>query len=220
LPADVGVLAVVPAFSVAFVYASGGGGGESAWSKLVAGNKRFASDNLAQVDIGASRRAELAKGQKPFAIVLACSDSRVGPELIFNQGLGDVFVVRVAGNVVDEIALGSIEYAAEHLHSPLLVVLGRQSCGAVSAALGSHGEPEGNIGGMLKKIMPAVERAKASGKEDAQLLDAAVQENVKGVQAEIMARSHIIKEPVHEGKLKVVAAEYYLDSGEVKVLGM
>ena len=113
--------------------------------------------------LATSKRKELTKGQKPFAIVITCSDSRVPPELLFDQGLGDIFVVRVAGNVVDPIALGSIEYGAEHLNSPLLFILGHTKCGAVGATLEAKGKPEGNIGAIVKKIQPAVATAKKKG---------------------------------------------------------
>jgi carbonic anhydrase len=212
------IAVVVISALAAFAYAGGAGGGE-ALEKLIEGNKRFSSDKPVKADIGDKRRKELTKGQHPFATVVACSDSRVGPELIFNQGLGDVFVVRTAGNVVDPIALGSIEYAVEHLHTPLLIVLGHQSCGAVKATLEATGEPEGNIGEIVKKIMPAVRKAKSAGlKDEAETLDSAVRENARNVLAEIMERSAIVREHVHEGKLKAVAAEYYLDSGMVKLI--
>lgn len=188
-------------------------------TKLMDGNKRFVSGELAMKSLGAERRAELTKGQHPFATILTCSDSRVSPELLFDQGLGDVFIIRVAGNVVDPIALGSIEYGVEHLHTPVLVILGHQSCGAVGATMSLEGEPEGNIGAILKKIQPAVAAAKASGKADkGELLDDAVQQNVRNVYDDIMKNSPIVKELVHEGKLEVVTAEYYLDSGEVRLV--
>ena len=122
------VLAIV--ISISFVFASPQEGEES-FSKLMNGNKRFVTASLAQKDVGEARRKELAGGQHPFAIVVTCSDSRVAPEILFDEGLGDIFVVRVAGNVLDPISLGSIEYAAEHLHAPLLVLMGHEQCGAV-----------------------------------------------------------------------------------------
>src|SRR5439155_1280302 len=109
--------------------------GAQALERLKAGNTRFAADKSNPKNIGKDRRAVLAKGQHPFAVVLTCADSRVAPELVFDQGLGDLFVLRVAGNIADPFVLGSIEYAVEHLHTPLIVVLGHESCGAVAAAL-------------------------------------------------------------------------------------
>ncbi|MBM4136351.1 MAG: carbonic anhydrase [Nitrospira sp.] len=191
--------------------------GDESLTKLMDGNKRFVSGNLAQKDLGDAKRKELAKGQKPFAIVLTCSDSRVAPELLFDQGLGDVFVVRVAGNVVDPIALGSIEYAAEHLNSPLLVILGHSKCGAVAATLEAKGKPEGNIGAIVSKIMPAAMAAKKKGGSHDEILETAIKENVKNVYKDVM-KSKIINHLVHEGKLKVVAGEYSLATGEVETI--
>lgn len=201
-------------------YAAGPSCDEAA-NKLLKGNKTFCSGDCKPKKITETKRKELTKGQHPFAAVLTCSDSRVSPELLFDQGLGDIFVVRVAGNVVDPISIGSLEYSVEHLHTPLLVILGHQSCGAVKAALEAEGEAEGNIGEILKKIKPAVETAKAAGKKDeAGTLDLAVQENIKNVYNEIMEKSPIIKEFVEKGKLKVMVGEYYLDSGKVKMIEM
>ena len=200
------------------VYAGIEAGGDSL-SKLLDGNKRFISGELAKKDIGDQRRQGLTKGQHPFATVLSCSDSRVAPELIFDQGLGDVFIVRVAGNVVEPTTLGSIEYGAEHLHTPLLVILGHESCGAVKATLEAKGKPEGNIGAILKKIMPAVNTAKKAKKNPDETLNLAVQENVKNTYKDIM-KSKIVRELVHEGKLKIVAAEYYLGTGKVELIDL
>jgi carbonic anhydrase len=170
-------------------------------------------------DNGESRRQELAKGQQPFAVMLSCADSRVAPEIIFDQGLGDIFVVRVAGNIVDPTTLGSIEYGAEHLHAPLLVILGHESCGAVKAALEAKGNPEGNIGAILKKIMPAVNTARKAKKDESETLNIAIQENVKNTYKDIM-KSKIIRELVHEGKLRVVGAEYYISTGKFELIDL
>ncbi len=211
------LIAVFLSVAVAgLVYA---GAGEDSLSKLQEGNKRFVSGELAKKDIGENRRKELTKGQSPFATVLSCSDSRVAPELIFDQGLGDIFIVRVAGNVVEPTTLGSIEYAVEHLHTPLLVILGHESCGAVQATLDAKGEPEGNIGSILKKIMPAVKTAKKAKKEPKDTLNIAVQENVKNTYKDVM-KSKVVSELVHEGKLHVVAAEYYLGTGKVEMIDL
>jgi carbonic anhydrase len=193
--------------------------GEDSLTKLLDGNKRFVSGELSNKDLGEGRRQELTSGQHPFATVLSCSDSRVAPELIFDQGLGDIFIVRVAGNVVEPTTMGSIEYGAEHLHTPLLVILGHESCGAVKATLEAKGRPEGNIGAILKKIMPAVKTAKKAKKDPQETLDLAVQENVKNTYKDVM-KSRIIRELVHEGKLKVVAAEYYLGTGKVEMIDL
>jgi len=121
--------------------------------QLKKGNERFVADRLAAKDLGADRRRELAKGQHPFAIVLTCADSRVAPEFIFNQGLGDLFVLRVAGNIADPFVLGSMEYAVEHLHVPLIVILGHTKCGAVDAALAEN-KPHGNLGKLIEQVYP------------------------------------------------------------------
>ena len=210
-------LLVVVAFS-GFVFA--GSAGDESLQKLMDGNKRYVEGKLASKDLGDTKRKDLLKGQKPFAIVITCSDSRVPPELLFDQGLGDIFVIRVAGNVVDPIALGSIEYGAEHLNSPLLVILGHSNCGAVKATLDSNGKAEGNIGAIVKKIAPAAKTAKKKGGTADQVFETAIHENVKNVYKDVMAKSTIIPELVHEGKLKVVAAEYMLASGKVEMIDL
>ncbi len=200
------------------VYA-GTDAGQDSLNRLLDGNRRFVSGELAKKDIGETRRQELTKGQSPFATVISCSDSRVAPELIFDQGLGDIFIVRDAGNVADPVAMGSIEYGVEHLHTPLLVILGHEKCGAVTAALEAKGKPEGNIGAILKKIMPAVKAAKKAGKDKDETLNLAIQENAKNTYRAVM-KSKIVSELVHEGKLKVVAAEYFLGTGKVEMIDL
>lgn len=190
--------------------------GDESLTKLMDGNKRFVSGNLAQKDLGDAKRKELAKGQKPFAIVLTCSDSRVAPELLFDQGLGDVFVVRVAGNVVDPVVIRSIEYAAEHLGTPFLLILGHSHCGAVKATLEVN-ESKGKPCVLAQKIMPAVLTAKKKGGSHDEILETAIKENVKNVYKDVM-KSKIINHLVHEGKLKIVAGEYSLATGEVETI--
>jgi carbonic anhydrase len=209
-------LCVIVVFS-GLVFAVSEKGGE-ALQKLMDGNKRFVSGSLAQKDLSAKKREELAKGQKPFATVLTCSDSRVPPEILFDQGLGDVFVVRVAGNVVDPIALGSIEYAAEHLGSPLVLILGHSKCGAVKATLEAKGKPEGNIGAIVKKIMPAAAAAKKKGGTQDEILETAIKENVKNVYADVMKNSKIISHLVEEGKLTIAAGEYDITTGKIEMI--
>lgn len=184
---------------------------------LIDGNVRFNTGNLLNKDLGTERREELTKGQKPFAIILSCSDSRVPPELIFDQALGDLFVVRVAGNVLDPITLGSVEYAVEHLRSPYLLVLGHEKCGAVTAAV-KGGETPGDIGSIVEKIEPAVSKAKTSGSTGDQLIEKSIDLNVDNVIAEL-DKSSIIKEAIESGKLAVEGAKYHLDSGKVQWLG-
>jgi carbonic anhydrase len=197
---------------------SAGPTGDEALKKLIDGNRRFSSEQYARRSVGAARRAELVKGQHPFAIVLSCSDSRVPPEIVFDQGLGDLFIVRVAGNTADSVALGSIEYAAEHLRAPLLFVLGHEKCGAV-AATASGGEVPGNIASIVARIAPAVEKARSSGKTGDALVSAAVDENVNLVLTEVIRRSAILANLVHEGKLILAGGKYVLGSGRVDLMG-
>ena len=208
-------LLVVVVFS-GFFFA--GSAGDDSLQKLMDGNKRYVEGKLANKDIGDSKRKELSKGQKPFAIVITCSDSRVPPELLFDQGLGDIFVIRVAGNVVDSIALGSIEYGAEHLHAPLIFILGHTKCGAVTATLEAKGKPEGNIGAIVQKITPAADAAKKKGGTKDEILETAIQENMKNVYKDIMNKSKIIPELVHEGKVKIVAGEYDITTGKIAMI--
>ena len=206
---------VVVLFS-GFVFA--GGAGDEALQKLMDGNKRYVEGKFASKDLGDSKRKELStKGQKPFAIVITCSDSRVPPELLFDQGLGDVFVIRVAGNVVDPIELGSIEYAAEHLNSPFLFILGHTKCGAVKATV-EGGKPEGNIVAIVKKIQPAANTAKKKGGTKDEVLETAIKENVKNVYKDIMKNSAIISHLSQEGKLKIVGGEYDITTGKVNMI--
>ncbi len=185
---------------------------------LMTGNKRYVDGQCQKAKAGAEFRAELSKGQHPQAVVVACSDSRVAPEIVFNQDLGHVFVVRTAGNVVDAVALGSIEYAVEHLHTPLIIVLGHESCGAVTAAVDSTGEPHGNIGEIIKKILPAVKKAKAAIKPNEDVILKATIENVKLVASDIVAKSDVIGHEKKEGKVKIVAAFYSLAKGTVETV--
>jgi carbonic anhydrase len=209
------VSVIVAAFScLAFA-----GTGDESLQKLMDGNKRYVEGAQINKDLGDSKRKEILKGQHPFATIITCSDSRVPPEHIFDQGLGDIFIIRVAGNVVDSIALGSIEYGAEHVGTPLLMLLGHSNCGAVTAALGAKGAPEGNIGAIVKKIQPAVKKAKKKGGSNEEVLETAIKENVMNVYADVM-KSPVIKELVHEGKLKIVAAEYDLATGKVNMIDL
>ena len=186
---------------------------EEVWANLMAGNDRFVSGTPKARDLVALRK-RLASGQSPNVIILSCSDSRVGPEVIFDQSLGDIFVVRTAGNVADPVALGSIEYAVEHIHSPLLVVLGHQKCGAVSAACSGEKMPSPNLEAIMKKIDPAVSQAKThTGSDD--LIEAAIQANVHQSAEDVLANSEIVRNAVKAHKLTVIEAEYQFDTGRV-----
>jgi len=186
---------------------------DEVWNSLMAGNSRFVAGKP-QAHALIALRQKLVSGQSPKAIILSCSDSRVGPELIFDQSLGDIFVVRTAGNVADAVGLGSIEYAVEHLHSPLLVVLGHQKCGAVNAACSGEKMPSRNLDAIVDRIDPAVTRAKNYAK-DGDLVESAIKENVHQSANDLLANSEIIRHAVESGKLKLVEAEYELDSGKV-----
>lgn len=189
--------------------------GKEALQLLQDGNKRFTEGNLAVKDMGKTRREELVgKGQDPFAIIITCSDSRVPPELLFDQALGDLFVIRTAGNIVDPIAVGSAEYAVEHLGVQLLVILGHSNCGAVKATV-DGGEAPGSIAAIVSKIAPSVQKARAAGAVGDDLYETATLENTKAVINEIM-ESHIVKHFIKDGKLTVIGAKYHLDSGVVE----
>jgi carbonic anhydrase len=183
------------------------------WASLVAGNKRFVAGKPRAYSV-VSLRHKLASGQHPNVIVLSCSDSRVSPELVFDQSLGDLFVVRTAGNVADSVGLGSIEYAVEQIHSPVLVVLGHQKCGAVTAACSGDKMPSRSLDAIMDKISSAVAQAKTYAKPDG-LIESTVKENVRQSAQDILANSEIVRAAVKTGKLTVIEAEYYLDSGEV-----
>ena len=190
---------------------------QAALQGLVEGNGRFVDGRQAPLVLGAERRRELAKGQHPQAVVLSCSDSRVPPEYVFDQQLGQVFVVRTAGNVADGVALGSIEYAVEHLGIPIVVVLGHRSCGAVTAAVEArrkHLHPQGNIAEVLRLVMPAVTQAEMARAPD--LLNASIDANVALEARALVKRSRIIAERVKAGKVRIVTAIYDLETGKVE----
>ncbi len=179
---------------------------------LFSGNAAYVQNSKEDV------RAELSKGQKPYAIIVTCSDSRVSPEIIFNESLGKLFVVRTAGNVVDPITIGSIEYAVEHLKAPLIVVLGHQSCGAVKAAISSDGHAEGNIGEIIKKILPAVKLVKSTAKATDNIENKVIAQNVKNVIENITSKSEIITEEKKHGKVQIIGAYYSIETGKVEKL--
>jgi carbonic anhydrase len=192
---------------------------DEALAKLKAGNQKFlTAPELCAADM-AKQRADVAQGQSPWATILTCSDSRVSPELIFGGvGLGELFVVRNAGNVADTSAMGTIEYGAEHLGSPLVVVLGHQRCGAVEAAcevVAKRTKLSGFIAPMVDAIVPA---AKAVYGKPGDFVDNAVRENARLGAQKISTRSKIVEHLEHESKVKVVYARYDLDKGVVDFL--
>ncbi|MGE5498147.1 MAG: carbonic anhydrase [Syntrophothermus sp.] len=188
--------------------------GDESLARLKEGNKRYLSGSLKAKDF-AGERKEQAAGQKPYAIVLTCSDSRVPPEVIFDEDLGDLFVVRVAGNVIDNATLGSIEYGAEHLHAPLLIVMGHSSCGAVKATLeGGHFTPA--IKSIAAKIENAVKSAKKESTDKTVQLNSAISHNVDNQVKAALKQSKVLKELEHEGKLKIAEAIYDIQTGQVQ----
>jgi len=161
-----------------------------------------------------ARRKELVGGQHPFAVILGCADSRVSPELLFDQGLGDLYVIRVAGNIVDDAILGSIEYAIEHLGTKLILVLGHEKCGAVSAAV-EGGEATGHLKALIAAIQPSV---RATANDPGDKIHNCVIANARRVAREIRESEPMLKEYVERKGLKVVAADYLLDTGKVNVI--
>jgi carbonic anhydrase len=184
-------------------------------SKLKEGNGRYASGNLQHPGQTTERRTELANTQHPFAAILSCSDSRVPPEIVFDQGLGDLFIVRVAGNVINNEGLGSLEYTVDHLGTRLIVVLGHQSCGAVDAAkktIAAKGKAPGHIQSLVTAIKPAVE---ATAKDD---LETTIKANVKNVVHALRSSTPILKTEIDSGKIQVIGGYYSLDTGAVTFL--
>lgn len=185
-------------------------------ARLLLGNERFVAGKAQPKDYLAER-PKLEGGQHPYAIVLACADSRVPPELLFDESLGRLFVVRTAGHVVDPVALGSIEYAVEHLHVNLLMVLGHEGCGAVKATIGGGAVPP-NIAALVRRIKPAVDKAFAHNVPEKELLHIAVRENVRYQMQEAMFESEVLSEAVAEKHLAVVGSVYDLASGRVELV--
>jgi carbonic anhydrase len=183
--------------------------------ELEAGNARFVAGKPRHPNASTARRKELGNGQHPKAAILGCADSRVPPELVFDEGLGDLFVVRVAGNVADPVNVGSLEYAVEHLGVGLIVVLGHHRCGAVRAAAEAGGHAAGNIGAIVSEIAPAVEQAKASPPREG-LLDDAAHLNARRAAAALAERSPILEKRVADGKLRIAVAVYDVQSGKVE----
>ncbi|MBI2813261.1 MAG: carbonic anhydrase [Opitutae bacterium] len=184
-----------------------------ALTRLKDGNRRFVAEKLQHPHQGAGRRTELAASQAPYAIVLGCADSRTGPEVIFDQGIGDLFVLRVAGNVLNPEIVGSMEYAVEHLGSRLIVVLGHERCGAVKAAketVAANGTAPGSIQSLVLAIKPAVDSTVGQDAE------ATCKANVLHVAAALRASAPILAGKIASGAVKVVGGRYDLDTGAVE----
>jgi carbonic anhydrase len=183
---------------------------DSVLAELKAGNEHHARHQYQHPHENAARQKELTTGQHPHAEILSCSDSRVPPEIIFDQGLGDLFVVRVAGNVASDTELGSLEYGAEHLQIPVLIVMGHESCGAVTAAV--QGGAEAHIAALVNLIKPAVEKTRGQSGDP---VANAVRANVQLVVQQLRTSTPVLAELVAHGKLKVVGGVYSLETGKV-----
>ncbi len=195
---------------------------DDALQLLKEGNGRFAQGKTIHPNQGPDRRIALSKGQTPHSIILSCSDSRVPPELVFDQGLGEVFSVRVAGNTISQAGVASIEYAVEHLGSQLIVVMGHESCGAVKATLQT---PEGKTAGsphldtLVATIRPGLEGYSSKSVDEDKTLKKPVMSNVDYVATRLMQTSKIIRNRVESGQLKIVKSSYALSSGSVSFWG-
>ncbi|MEJ3744232.1 carbonic anhydrase [Actinomycetes bacterium KLBMP 9797] len=186
--------------------------------RLLAGNHRFVTGHPRHPHQTVERLRELAAGQHPFLITLGCADSRVPPELLFDQGLGDIFDNRVAGNEVDDLLLGSIEYAVEHFAPPVLMVLGHERCGAVTAtieAIETGATAPGHIGAIVTALRPIIEPVLD---QPGDKVDNAVVANVKAQARALVETSDIVREKVEAGTLAVVGARYDLDTGRVTLV--
>jgi len=222
---------LVAAAGLAFSNPGSGAGmpPDEALQKLMDGNQHFVENKLTLAAMSdPATRASLANSQKPYAVILTCSDSRVPPEIIFDKGLGEIFVIRVAGNIPDPVVLGSIEYAAEHLGSTLIMVLGHERCGAVTAAVDSKGKSTGsaNIDAIVKVIKPNVQSAakdcgpckgvkKCAQTRKSAFVECVIDANARAVAANLTKSSKILRHLAKEKKIRIVAAKYDLDDGMV-----
>ena len=185
-----------------------------ALDRLMSGNGRFVASNMAHPNQTGVHRILTARDPRPFAAILGCADARVPPEIIFDQGLGDLFVIRVAGNIVDDVVLGSIEYAVERFAVPLVVVLGHQECAAVVATI--QGDRVGHIGNLVDSIRPAVEQAR---RRPGDLLDNAITMNIHLAVKQLRAAEPLLSRLVAASQLRIVGARYSLYTGMVDLLG-
>lgn len=227
----IGLITALASLSFGSAHEGVGVSPDEALQKLMEGNKRYVENQATgSKQSDASTRTSLARSQKPYAIILTCSDSRVPPEIIFDKGLGELFVIRNAGNITDPVVLGSIEYAVEHLGSPLVVVLGHERCGAVTATVGAKGKSTGsaNIDAIVKTIAPHVKgaakdceackgEAKCADTKKEDFVECVVNANAKAVAASLTKKSKILKHMAAEKKIKIVAAKYDLDDGMVTI---
>ena len=181
--------------------------------KLLEGNQRYITGGALHPNQSFEHRLELTKGQKPIAAILTCADSRVSPEIIFDQGLGDLFVLRVAGNVINDLFVGSLEYAVEHLNVSLLMVLGHSQCGAVDATI-KGGNPPGHINSLVQAIKPALDRLKEQSPDWVNIV---AKENVKIGVERLRTIDPILTARYDEGDIDIVGAFYDIKSGKVSL---
>ncbi len=209
----------IPALAIALIGgieaqhapATAGPTADAVLAELKAGNERHVAKKYEHPHQTPARQKELASGQHPGATILACADSRVPPEILFDQGLGDLFVIRVAGNIAADDELASMEYGAEHLNVPLIVVLGHQKCGAVTAAV-EGGEAPGHLPALMKLLAPAVEKSKGMAGDR---VDNAVRLNVQQVVTQLRGSRPILGDLVAKGTVRVIGGVYSLDTGRV-----
>jgi len=187
---------------------------DAALELLTTGNRAFVAAGAACPRQSPARRTAVAGAQHPIAVIIGCADSRVPPEAIFGQGIGDLFVVRVAGNVVDDTVLGSVEYAVEHLGVSLVVVLGHERCGAVEAAL-ADGAAHAHVATIVSRIRSAIAAART---QPGDALDNAVRANVAASVNQVRSSKPLLAPAVHKGDVKVVGGRYDLDTGAVEIL--
>ena len=192
---------------------------QQAWDTLVEGNRRFVSGTTQRPHSDGERRRELVAGQAPQAVIFGCGDSRVPAEMIFDQGLGDLFVVRTAGHVLDPSVLGSIEFGTEVLRAPLLVVLAHKSCGAINATLAAEetGDmPPGYLHTIIERVMPSILHGRKHGLTTGEQIEA---EHARATSELLPQRSQLIRDRIDAGRLAVVAVHYDIGEGEAHVVG-
>jgi carbonic anhydrase len=189
----------------------------TALGKLIEGNERFVNDQEIHVNQNATARLKTIKNQKPFAAIVTCSDSRIAPELIFDHGIGDLFEIRTAGNIMGEIELASLEYAVEHLGVQAVVILGHEDCGAISAFV-NHSHEHGHIASLIHTIESEIEEKQAIKQNPKHRLNACIIANIKHQNKYILENSDIIRAKLNSKKLVLVNAEYSQKTGKVSII--
>ena len=190
--------------------------GDSVLNWLKSGNKDFVLGKFNVHGVDSSLRIQISGEQHPKAVILTCSDSRVPPELIFDKGLGDLFVIRVAGNISDDAVVGSIEYAVEHLHTPLVVVMGHKNCGAIGAAVADLQNPGNKMDGHLRTLTDKIEQAVTTVNiQDSDLTQKALLSNIIFTSNSLRQSRPVLYEAVQQGKVKIIGAVYDVTSGKV-----